>query len=132
METLIRCRVLVSDLGLHCSPITLYGSPNYNGLKYCWMSVDPDQMPKNLNWFYTFPQTCLGKYLDKYGTCFYMYWSPFLKENADWKQAHSFTKLWITKMCLYNFDPLKPHFYNYSITGVYRSINYFSYFCSET
>ena len=25
---------VASDLGLHCLPITLLGSPHYNGLKY--------------------------------------------------------------------------------------------------
>ena len=33
----------------------------------------------------------------------------------------------ITKTCLYNFDPLKPHFYIVK-TGVYRDINYFFLF----
>ena len=37
----------------------------------------------------------------------------------------------ITKTCLYNFDPLKPQFLC-SITGVYNGIHYFSYFCSKT
>ena len=37
---------------------------------------------------------------------------------------------YITKTCLYNFDPLKPHFY-IEKTGVYRGIHYFSYFCSK-
>ena len=37
----------------------------------------------------------------------------------------------ITKTYLYNFDPLKPHFYIYNKTGVYRGIHYFSYFCSK-
>ena len=77
------------DLGLHCLPITLYGSPNYNGLKYCWMSVDPDQMPKNLNWLYTFPQTCLGKYLDKYGT-FFLYVLVSLLKSECRLEASSF------------------------------------------
>ena len=36
----------------------------------------------------------------------------------------------ITKTCLYNFDPLKPHFYIVKL-GVYRGIHYFSYFCSK-
>ena len=36
----------------------------------------------------------------------------------------------ITKTYLYNFDPLKPNLY--SITGVYRGIQYFSYFCSKS
>ena len=36
----------------------------------------------------------------------------------------------IMKTCLYNFDPLKPHFI-YSKTGVYRG-KHFSYFCSKT
>ena len=37
----------------------------------------------------------------------------------------------ITKTCLYNFDPLKPHFYigKLGFTGVYII---FSYFCSKT
>ena len=34
----------------------------------------------------------------------------------------------ITKICLYNFDPLKLL---YRKTGVYRGIHYFSYFCSK-
>ena len=36
----------------------------------------------------------------------------------------------IAKIYLYNFDPLKPHFYRVKLgfTGVYI----FSYFCSET
>ena len=38
---------------------------------------------------------------------------------------------YITKTCLCNFDPLKPHFYIVK-TGVYRDIHYFSYFCSRT
>ena len=36
----------------------------------------------------------------------------------------------ITKTYLYNFDPLKPHFY-IEKTGVYRGVHYFSYFCSK-
>ena len=36
----------------------------------------------------------------------------------------------ITKTCLYNFDPLKPHFYIVKL-GVYRGIHYLSYFCSK-
>ena len=36
----------------------------------------------------------------------------------------------ITKTCLYNVEPLKPHFY--SETGVYRGILYFSNFRSKT
>ena len=36
----------------------------------------------------------------------------------------------ITKTHLYNYDPLKPHFY-IEKTGVYRGIHYFSYFCSK-
>ena len=36
----------------------------------------------------------------------------------------------ITKTRLYNFDPLKPHFF-YSKTGVYRGKHYFSYFWSK-
>ena len=35
-----------------------------------------------------------------------------------------------TKTCLYKYDPLKPHLY--SKTGVYKGIDYFSYFCSKT
>ena len=31
---------------------------------------------------------------------------------------------------LYDFDPLKPHFYIVKL-GVYRGIHYFSYFCSK-
>ena len=37
----------------------------------------------------------------------------------------------ITKTYLYNFDPLKPHFYIVK-SGVYKGIHYFSYFCSKT
>ena len=36
-----------------------------------------------------------------------------------------------TKTCLYDFDPLKPHFYLVK-TGVYRGIHYVSYSCSKT
>ena len=36
----------------------------------------------------------------------------------------------ITKTYLYNFDPLKPHFY--IVKRVYRGIHNFSYFCSKT
>ena len=34
---------------------------------------------------------------------------------------HTFPKIHITKTCLYNFDPLKPHFYlvKLGFTGVY-------------
>ena len=40
-------------------------------------------------------------------------------------------QLYITKTSLYNFDPLKPHFYivKLGFTGVYII---FSYFCSKT
>ena len=38
--------------------------------------------------------------------------------------------LYITKTYLYNFDPLKPHFYIRK--RVYRGIHYFHYFCSKT
>ena len=34
--------------------------------------------------------------------------------------------VFITKTYLYNFDPLKPHFYIVHKTGVYRGIHYFS------
>ena len=37
----------------------------------------------------------------------------------------------ITKTCLYNADPHKPHFYIVK-TGVYMGIQYFTYFCSKT
>ena len=37
----------------------------------------------------------------------------------------------ITKTYLYNFDSLKTPLL-YSKTGVYRGIQYFSYFCSKT
>ena len=37
----------------------------------------------------------------------------------------------ITKTRLYNFDPLKPHFYIVKL-GVYRGVHYFPYFCSKT
>ena len=55
--------------------------------------------------------------------------------------------VFITKIYLlvYNVEPLKPHYINnkkknvfpckpqfYYITGVYRGIHYFSYFCSKT
>ena len=36
----------------------------------------------------------------------------------------------ITKTCLYKFDPLQPHFYVIK-TGVCRSIYYFSYFAKN-
>ena len=38
---------------------------------------------------------------------------------------------YITKRYLYNFDPIKPHFYivKLGFTGVYL---FFSYFCSKT
>ena len=38
--------------------------------------------------------------------------------------------IYITKTCLYNFNPLKPHFYTVKLgfTGVYII---FSYFCSK-
>ena len=41
--------------------------------------------------------------------------TPFLFEMARYKE------LSITKTCLYNFDPLKPHFYTVILgfTGVY-------------
>ena len=32
-------RSVAFDLGLHCLPITLYGSPDYNGLKHSRDSV---------------------------------------------------------------------------------------------
>ena len=44
-------------------------------------------------------------------------------------KSGSMPKTFITKKCLYNFDPLKPNFL-YSKTGVYRGI-FFSYFCSK-
>ena len=36
----------------------------------------------------------------------------------------------ITKTRLYNFDPLKPHFFILKL-GVYRGIHYLSYYCSK-
>ena len=45
--------------------------------------------------------------------------------HTDWEEFTSFTKgathKVITKTCLYNFDPLKPHFYivKLGFTGVY-------------
>ena len=38
---------------------------------------------------------------------------------------------YITKACLYYFDPLKPHFYITKL-GFTGGIHYFSYFCSKT
>ena len=35
----------------------------------------------------------------------------------------------ITKTCLYNFDPLKPHFYIVKLG--FAGVRYFSYFCSK-
>ena len=47
------------------------------------------------------------------------------------KANRDYTKIqYITKTRLYNFDPLKPHFYN-SKTRVYRGIHYFSYFARK-
>ena len=37
----------------------------------------------------------------------------------------------ITETCLYNFDPLKPHFYIVKNSGLQGYI-YISYFCSKT
>ena len=37
----------------------------------------------------------------------------------------------IMKTYLYNFDPLKPHFYKVKL-GLTGGIHYFSYFCSKT
>ena len=37
----------------------------------------------------------------------------------------------ITETCLYNFDPLKPHF-NIVKLVVDRGVHYFSYFCTKT
>ena len=34
-------RSAVSDLGLHCLPILLLGSPDYNGLMHFTISTDP-------------------------------------------------------------------------------------------
>ena len=59
---------------------------------------------------------------------------------SAWRELGSLATLWahsedsdqtITKTCLYNFDPLKPHFYivKLGFTGVY--IHYSSYFCSK-
>ena len=44
--------------------------------------------------------------------------------------THS-TDLAVTKSYLYNFEPLKPHFYIYKNIGVYRGIRYCSYFWSK-
>ena len=52
---------------------------------------------------------------------------------SDWFLSLSFiykNSCTITKTCLYNFDPLEPHFY-IEKTGVYRGIHYFTYFCSK-
>ena len=53
------------------------------------------------------------------------------KKKKKNKQRQTVKKVFITKTCLYNFDPLKPHFL-YSKTGVYKGILYFSFFCSKT
>ena len=47
--------------------------------------------------------------------------------SPDWTKRLG---MCITKTCLYNFDPLKPHFHIVK-TGVYRGIYYFSYFYSK-
>ena len=54
--------------------------------------------------------------------------------KASAGQGLTFTSLgYITKTCLYNIDPLKPHFYIVKLGfGVYWGIHYFSYFCSKT
>ena len=61
---------------------------------------------------------------------------PFRKMCRPWLDPHNAAyelglTHTITKTCLYNIDPLKPHFL-YSKTGVYKGIHYFSYFCSKT
>ena len=58
-----------------------------------------------------------------------------MNRNCDFVVPHGVNlpiKWWniITKTCLYNFDPLKPHFYivKHGFTGV---CTIFSYFCSK-
>ena len=41
----------------------------------------------------------------------YRYFSYFSTETCVWQQATNVFLQNITKSCLYNFDPLKPHFY---------------------
>ena len=56
----------------------------------------------------------------------------FLLERGLMDRIYSLNSfLFITKTCLYNFDPLKPHFciVKLGFTGVY--IIFFSYFCSK-
>ena len=44
--------------------------------------------------------------------------------------CHCLILISIMKSCLYNFNPLKPHFY--IVKRVYRVTYYSSYFCSKT
>ena len=45
------------------------------------------------------------------------------ESGSNDKKAH-----FITKTYVYNFDPVKPHFYIVKLS-VYRGVHYFSYFC---
>ena len=65
-------------------------------------------------------KTCLWTYVEREGP-----------DQPAHPQSNQSLYCPITKTCLYNADPLKPHFY-YSKTGVYMGIQYFTYFCSKT
>ena len=50
------------------------------------------------------------------------------KKNQKTDISSHQTQRDITRTRLYNFEPLKPHFYIVKL-GVYRGIHYYSYFC---
>ena len=59
----------------------------------------------------------------------YWYFSYFSIKSSMWQPLEA-PRHFITKTCLYNFDPPWTPLL-YSKTGVYRGIHYFSYFCSK-
>ena len=71
-------------------------------------------------------------YFEKKNICqfIYLFWK-LNKPNSVWDNLTWLDLTWlcITKTYLYNFDPIKPHFYivKLGFTGVYI----FSYFCSN-
>ena len=56
------------------------------------------------------------------------WWLRCIRRPSHWDELHT-TSTIITKTYLYNFDPLKPHFYIVKLG--FAGVRYFSYFCSK-
>ena len=108
---------VASDLGLHCLfmaiglPANVFKSCNCKGRVA--NNVDSDQhSAASDQGLHCMPRTVYPKMYDKYSTVKTKWWG--FCESWD-------CFYYIRKTCLYNFDPLKPHFYivKLGFRGVY-------------